>query len=324
MLIFLHLAGGLIILLIGGEFLVRGAVAISERFGVSKMMIGLTVVAIGTSLPELVVCVLAALDDAPGIAVGNVVGSNIANVLLVLGAPALIMPLVCDHRAAQRDGLYLFGATLLFAIVCATGQIDRWAGFGFLAILAGILILSYRRAVKSNDNSLAQATEEFEAVMPRSLLSSLASVGTGVVGLVLGSKLLVDGAIDLAHIAGVSEEVIGLTLVALGTSLPELATSVVAALRRHADVAMGNVIGSNLFNTLGIMGATTIVQPVPIPRSIMSFDIWVMIGVTLLLLPMLFRNWPIGRGLGIVLCGGYVLYVFAQFQGFSGIANAAG
>lgn len=319
---YLQVAAGLVILLVCGELLVRGSVALAEQMGVSKLVIGFTVIAFGTSAPELVVCIQAAIDGVPGIAFGNVIGSNIANILLVIGIPALIYPLVCDTRSALRDSLIMVAASILFMVLAWNGTIKLWQGVLLVAFLAAVVLRSYFRARKEGDESADEALEEYEQNMPKSLWISLIFILMGLIGLVLGSHLLVKGAELIAQVAGVSDEIIGLTLVALGTSLPELATSIIAAFRRHGDVAIGNVLGSNLFNITGIIGATAIVEPMAAPEQILHFDLWIMLFVSLLMIPIFIARKPIGRVLGGAFCIAYVAYVTAQFYGMSGVYAA--
>ncbi len=320
---YLQVAAGLVILLICGELLVRGAVALAELFGVSKLVIGFTIVAFGTSAPELVVCISAALEGAPGIAFGNVVGSNIANVLLVLGVPALIYPLTCDNQSALRDSFIMIGGSLLFAVLAWIGFIGFFEGALLVAGLALVIYLAYRRARLSGEDSADDALEEYEENMPKSIWLSLVFVLAGLVGLIAGSTLLVDGAVSIATAAGVSEEIIGLTLVALGTSLPELATSLIAAFRRQGDVAIGNVLGSNLFNITGIIGATALIKPLEAPAQILHFDLFIMLAASAILIPIFLLRKPVGRMLGAFFCVAYVSYIVAQFFGMSGVHSIA-
>ncbi len=320
---YLQVAAGLVILLICGELLVRGAVAVAELGGVSKLVIGFTIVAFGTSAPELVVCINAALEGSPGIAFGNVVGSNIANILLVLGVPALIYPLTCDNRSALRDSFIMIGGSLLFTLMAWAGFIGFWQGALLVAALALVIYVAYRRAKSGGDDSADDALEEYEENMPKTIWLSLLFILAGLIGLVIGSRLLVDGAVSIAMTAGVSEEIIGLTLVALGTSLPELATSLIAAFRRHGDVAIGNVLGSNLFNITGIIGATALIKPLEAPAQILHFDLIIMLVTSAVLIPIFLMHKPIGRVLGAVFCTAYVSYIFAQFFGMSGVHTIA-
>ena len=257
MFIYLQLVGGLVILLLGGDFLVRGAVALARRLGVSPLVIGLTVVAFGTSAPELIVSIEAALNGVPGLAIGNVVGSNVANVFLVLGAPALLFPIVCQAPSLNRDVVVMIAASMLFVTFCWTGTLVAWQGAILVAVLLAFLINSY---VSERDDGQGHAEygEEFDGVgaFPQSVLVFLGLIVVGLAGLLFGSHILINGAVGAARAWGVSETVIGLTLVALGTSLPELATTIVAAVRKHGGIAVGNVVGSNMFNILGVMGIT--------------------------------------------------------------------
>ncbi|TNE40740.1 MAG: calcium/sodium antiporter [Alphaproteobacteria bacterium] len=319
---YLQVAAGLVILLVCGELLVRGSVALAEQMGISKLVIGFTVIAFGTSAPELVVCIQAATEGVPGIAFGNVIGSNIANTLLVLGIPAMIYPLYCDTRSALRDSLLMVGASILFMALAWNGVIAFWQGFILLMVLTAAVLRSYFRARVEGDDGAEEALEEYEQNMPRNIFVSLFFILMGLLGLVLGSHFLVNGAVVIAHVAGVSDEIIGLTLVALGTSLPELATSIIAAVRRHGDVAIGNVLGSNFFNITGIIGVTAMIEPMEAPSQILHFDLWIMLAVSLLVVPVFLAKKPIGRVLGGFLCLGYVTYVIAQFYGMSGVYHA--
>ena len=317
---------GLVLLLVGGEALVRAAVALADRLGVSRLIIGLTVVAFGTSAPELLVCVQAALEDAPGIAIGNVVGSNIANVLLVVGLPALIAPFLCEPGVMKREGLAMVAASALVIVIAWFDGISFWPGLGLLLLLIAFLFNAYRQARRDGADHLADEVGELGEGVPGNPLIILTMMAVGIVGLVAGSHLLVEGARDIARSAGVSEEVIGVTLVALGTSLPELATSTVAAFRRQGDVAIGNILGSNLFNILGILGITAMVSHIPVPPQMLDFDLWVMLGAALLLFPFAFTRVPVGRVAGVAFLLAYGAYIYAQFHGFSGmpIAKLAG
>lgn len=321
---YLMVAGGLVILLVGGDVLVRGAVALAQRLGVPPLVIGLTVVAFGTSSPELVVCVKSAIAGVPEIAIGNVVGSNIANILLVLGVPAVIFPIACNAESVRRDSAIMVAVSMLFVALCWTGVIQFWQGAIMLALLIGFLVRSYLSS-RNGDQTVEAIVDEIEgiAVRPHSMFVSSVLVLVGLVGLVAGSSLLVDGATGLARAAGIPEEVIGLTLVAIGTSLPELATSVVAAIRRHGDVAVGNVVGSNLFNILGIMGVTAMVRPIPVPDQFLSFDLWLMLASSVVLLLFVLRGASINRLAGTVLAVGYAIYLWALFHGVSAMADHA-
>lgn len=308
------LAVGLALLLIGGDGLVRGAVSIAERMGLSPAVIGLTLVGFGTSAPELVTSLEAALVGAPGIAVGNVVGSNIANILLILGLSAAIVPVAAPRGVLVRDGAAMAGAALLMAPACLYGALPVWAGMLFVALLVAFLIASIRADRRRQDSAAAlHEAEVMLAPSPASgnLIIAILFFALGLGAVILGADLLVDSAVILARDFGVSETVIGLTIVAVGTSLPELATSMVAALRGRADVALGNVLGSNIFNVLGILGVTAAVGELPIPEAVARFDLWAMLGATALLLVLAWTGQRISRVEGALLLVLYVAYTAA-------------
>ncbi len=300
--VYIEIAAGLALLIVGGDLLVRGAVDIARHLGVSPLLIGVTLVGFGTSTPELVASIQAALVDAPGIMVGNVVGSNIANILLILGIAALLRPIDTPSGTFRRDG----GMVLLSAIACAAivifGTIGRIAGAMLVASLVGYMLLSYRQ------DRAAPPAEEAGGTGLTPVHAALFTLA-GLVAVIFGARLLVFGAIDIARLAGVSETVVGLTIVAIGTSLPELVTSVVAALRRQPAVAFGNILGSNIYNVLGIMGVTALVQPVRVPPEIAVFDIWVMIGATMLLILFAVTSWRVTRAEGGALLAAYASYL---------------
>ncbi|SMY06865.1 calcium/sodium antiporter [Flavimaricola marinus] len=312
----LYVGLGLIILLLAGDALVKGAVNLSLRVGVPALIVSLTIVAFGTSAPELLVSVNAILDGAPGLALGNVVGSNTANVLLVLGVPALIATMHTSEHDTRDSYLQMMAATALFIGLCAFGVLTWWSGLILLAALAAMLVHAARVSMRHRAEMSAAADactgeeEEVEGADPNlGWPKILLFLVLGLVGLPLGAELLVEGAVNIARTFGVSETVIGLTLVALGTSLPELATTVMAALRRQADVAIGNVIGSNMFNLLGIMGVATLVGPVPVDPSFMSWDLWVMAGASVLLIPFVYLGRDLTRLWGGLLFALYAAYV---------------
>ena len=297
---------GLVILVLAGDALVRGAVDLALRLGIPPLIVGLTVVACGTSAPELLVSVKAVLDDAPGIAFGNVVGSNIANVLLVLGLPAIFATIHCDHSDTPRSYVLMLLATGLFIGLCFAGPLGWMHGLVLLTALALVLRDNLRAAVSVRGDDALPADGSARPWWTIALL-----VGIGLVGLPLGAEILVDSAVEIARGLGVSEAVIGLTLVALGTSLPELATSVMAALKGEADVAMGNVIGSNIFNLLGIVGVAALVGPMPVPEAMLRLDLWVMLAASLALGLFALAGRVLTRGWGLTLVGGYLAYVLA-------------
>ncbi len=308
---------GLVLLPVAAEFLVRGSVALANRAGISPLVVGLTVVAFGTSAPELVVSVQSALDGSPGIAFGNVIGSNIANILLILGVSALLKPIPCDPRSFLRDGLVMLGSTALFIIFALTGVIGPMQGGVMLALLAAYLFYSYWRERRGKDTAdiHSEEVEELNTFKKTNLWLIVLFVLGGLAGVIYGADLLVTGAVELARGFGVPEEVIGLTMVAVGTSLPELATSVMAALRGHSDVALGNVVGSNIFNLLGVIGATALVAPLTATAQVVNFDIWVMAGVSLVLVPLMLSGSRLGRLEALLFLVAYGAYTTIQFVG---------
>ncbi len=305
------LIAGLALLFVGAELLVRGAVAIAKRFGVSAFLIGVTLVGFGTSTPELTASLGAALAGSPDVAVGNVIGSNIANVLLILGLAAILRPIRTTRTAFVRDGSFLIGFTALTVAVCLTGVIGRWGGAGFLALLAGYVFWTYRTDTTETNGAAGVHREQAEIVDGMERKPGLAAIAAaaGLTGLVGGAWLLVDSAITIARLAGIPEAVIGLTLVAVGTSLPELVISAVASIRGHSDVAFGNIVGSNIFNLLGILGATALVLPLAVPEQIVGFDLWLMLAVTVLAVIFAMTSWRIERWEGGLLVAAYMAYV---------------
>lgn len=279
------LAGGLVLLAFGGELVVRGAVGVARRFGVSELMIGLTLVGFGTSSPELAASLSAALSGSPGIAVGNVVGSNISNVLLIFGLVAIIRPIQIDARALQRDGWVMLAATAIFiGVAVVLDEISRITGAIFLAALLGYLVLTFLMERRSTPAAqMYEAGAKLHDPAPAPLWQSASFAIAGLAMLIFGADLLVGGAKTVARAAGLSETIIGLTIVALGTSLPELVTSVMAALKGRSDVAFGGIIGSNIYNILGILGITALVQPIAVPADLLARD-WAALYVATLLI----------------------------------------
>jgi cation:H+ antiporter len=304
---------GLAGLVIAGDALVRGAVGLAERFGIPPLIIGLTIVALGTSAPELMVSLQAAFDGAADIAVGNIVGSNVANVLLVLGVPALILATPCDGAGLKRSTAFMLAISVLFAAFAFTGQLEMWHGLVLLSLLVVFLVGSYLSARQSGSGPSAAQIETIDGVegVPKSLWAALGFFAVGSVGLPLAADATVDGATSIARSLGVPEVIIGLTIIAIGTSLPELVTTVVAALKKQADVGVGNVIGSNVFNILFILGATATITPIGIADQILQFDIWIMLASSAILLPYVLFRWTIGKKTGLAFLGLYAIYMGA-------------
>ncbi len=329
---------GLLFLLGGGEVLLRGSAALAARLGLSPLLIGLTVVAAATSMPELVVVVTSGMRGVPDLGVGNVIGSNIANILLILGVAAVLWPIATRPEHVLRDGLALLGATVLFTVFALTGAVGRIDGTVMLVGLAAYLVFSYfsdRRLNGARSGERDRNREDLNAAgpdnpprgeMPRGprglagspagvgLLTVLAFIVTGVGALIGGSHLVVDGAVDIAYRLGVSDAVIGLTLVAVGTSLPELATAIVAGMRRHSEIALGNVLGSNVFNLLMILGLLALITPFEVAREMMRLDLWMMIGAVVVLLPVMVTGWRIGRREGAAFLVAYGIYVALKYE----------
>lgn len=314
----LMLVGGLVALLVGGELLVRGAVGLAERAKVTPLMIGLVIVGFGTSMPELVTSVEAAMAGSPAIAWGNIVGSNIANTLLILGAAAVLAPIVVRQGVALRDAGVAVAASLILLAVVAAGAAASWLGFVMIGLLAAYVAFCYREerrhapAVIHNapyDRSAALELSDSHLHSPgggwtRPVLLTLA----GLALLIVGGRFLVTGALDLARLAGMSETLIGLTIVAVGTSLPELVTSLVAARKGEAEVAFGNVIGSNIYNILGIGGVTMIVAPAGVPSALLPYDLGIMLASALAVFLFVWIARSITRGIGALLLLGYAAF----------------
>ncbi len=308
----LAIVGGLVILAIGAEMLIRGATALARRLGVSDLLIGLTLVGFGTSAPELVASIKAALVGSPGIAVGNVVGSNIINILLILGLTVLIAPFAVDQKAFRRDGAVVLIATIAAIGVSMTGEYGRVAGAGFLAALAAYILFAFLTERRAPRSPQAEFHADDGAALrggQKSPLTDILLAGAGLVFLVVGAGYLVTGAINIAAALGVSETVIGLTIVAVGTSLPELVTSAVAASRGRSGLALGNVVGSNIYNIFGILGLTAVIHPIAAPAEIVAFDNWVMLCATGLLIVFATTRKRFDRLEGAVLIAVYVAYV---------------
>jgi cation:H+ antiporter len=317
LIIALQILGGLVLLLVGGRYLVRAGVMLAEEFRVSPLMIGLTVVAFGTSSPELLVNLMAAVKGVPSLGVGNVIGANIANVLLVLGAAGLVHPIARNPAVLQRDAPVMMLAVLGFGAVAWSGEILRWQGVLMLACLAAY-IAAVAVIEKRSAAAVAERRDEVEALeLPRRvppwqtggiLVLSLAA-------LVGGSHVLVDGAVSAARGLGVAEAVIGATIVAFGTVLPELIASVTAALHRHTDLAIGNVVGSIVANIFGVLGAAAVVRPYAIPPEVLRFDLWVMLAACALLFAAGRRKGGIPRWTCALMVAAYLAYDAALYLG---------
>ena len=312
---------GLLLLVVAGEFLVKGAVGISILLKLSPLVIGMTVVSFGTSMPELLVSVNGALNGNSGIAIGNVIGSNIVNVAFILGLSVIILPILPDKQTLKIDYPVMVAASFIFIIFALDNFIARWEGIVLFAIL---IIFVYRMVSKSRKDEKAKADankdngqEEFKS-MP--VWKALIFVSLGLVGLFFGAEWFVDGAIQIAASFGLSDAVIGVTVVAVGTSMPELIASVIAAVRKQADISIGNIIGSNIFNIFGVLGLTAIIHPIGVGKESVEFDgIW-MIAVALLLLPMMYFGKALGRISGTILVISYITYITWMIFKIKGLA----
>lgn len=303
---------GLILLVVGGEFLVRSAVAISLRFNISKMVIGLTVVSFATSAPELLVSIQAALDGFSDISLGNVIGSNIANIGLVLGITAIITPLAIDREFYKFNWPVMMLLSIALYFILHSGRvISRIEGGALLAILVIYLYLLIKRARSARGEEVDNL--DIDAGLERvSNFKLITWLLIGGLTLYFGSQLLVSGAVDLATTMGISERIIAVTMIAIGTSVPELAASVIAALKKEKALSLGNLIGSNIFNIASVLGITAIIQPIAVKsEAVLTSDIFWMIGFSAVLIPLAFlpKKWEIGRIKGIVIVAAYALFI---------------
>jgi cation:H+ antiporter len=297
---------GLVALTVGADYLVRAVVTVADRLNVSTLLVSLTVVALGTSLPEFFVVVGSLFKDAPGIGMGNIVGSNIANLLLVLGVAAVIRPIATSHAMLRRDGLAMLAGTLVFVAGSSTGVIGPATGLVFVGLLVAYFAHCFFKDGGVDADGIEDVLPMSNAVLALTLLAALAA-------LLIGSELLVNGALSLARSLGVSETAIGLTLVAVGTSLPELATTLAAARRRQFDVIVGNVLGSNLFNLLGVVGVASLIAPIAVPVEILELDLWLMALASLTALVLLRTGWTLDRREATAMLAVYGVYVVFQF-----------
>jgi cation:H+ antiporter len=307
----LFLALGLALLILGGEFALRGAIGMARKARISTAVIGLTVMGFGTSAPELVVTIQAVLSGNADIAVGNAIGSNIANTLLILGVGALIRPLICDPHAVRRDGAFMLFTAILLCGFGLSGGIVAWQGVTMLGLLVAFMWWSYRRDTRQHDAAadLHEEVADETSGIPKGTFTIAIYIVGGFAGLAYGASLLVEAAVAIAEAAGISQSTIGLTLVAFGTSLPELAATMVAAYRRHTDIAIANVLGSNIFNVLGVLGAGALFGPLSFSDHIVSIDQWIMLGSAIVLLPIMISGWRVSRTEGAFLLASYIAYM---------------
>jgi cation:H+ antiporter len=308
----LLLLGGVGALYFGAEWLIRGAASLASRVGVSPIVVGLTVVSLGTSTPEMAVSIAAAVQGSSDIAIGNVLGSNLANIGLVMGFTAMVQPLEVNARVVIREIPIMILITLcVIPLAWADGGLDRGDGI-ILLVLLGFYLLYVLRASKDESAEIKGEFEEFldegqgTKPWPHRVLVDLGLIVIGVSALVIGGRAIVEGATYIARAIGISDLVIGLTVIAVGTSLPELATSVVAAVRKEADIAVGNVIGSNIFNIGAVLGVTSIVSPVPVPSQVLRFHLPAVVFISLLVLPLARTHHTVKRIEGTFLFAAYI------------------
>ena len=302
------LIGGLIVLIIAGEALVRGAVGVALKFNIPTLVIGMTIVSFGTSAPELLVSLKAALNDHPELAIGNVIGSNIANIALVLGITTMILPIVVKRPTARIDWPIMMVTIILFYIFILDQKIVWYEG---VVLTIGLVAFNYYMFWSAKkDKEIEVLDEETEEVKKSSILVNILYIAGGAIGLVLGASWLLDGAVAIASNFGVSEHVIGVTIVAFGTSVPELITSLVAAFKKHTDISVGNLIGSNIFNILGVVGITAMVKEIPVSMQVITNDIYWVLGISFLVFPLMIIGYKINRLRGFALFAAYCIYIY--------------
>ncbi len=314
---FLLLVAGVMLLLWAGDWLVRGAAALASKWGIPPLIVGLTIVAFGTSAPELVVSIQAVLRGASELAIGNVIGSNIANVLLVLGVPAVIMAIPTNVAGVARNSaVAVFAALVLIILMFFPGPLVFWHGAILFGGIVIYLLWMFGLAKSGSDDPALHDMADVDQMegLPKHMGVTIFFILFGIVGLAFGGNLIVSNATIIAKSLGVSEAMIGLTIVAIGTSLPELATVLVAAWRGQTDMAIGNVLGSNVFNIFAVMGAAALTGPVHIPDGFLVFDVWVMLASIVALTLFILRRTPISRKTGIVFLLGYAFFIAATIK----------
>ncbi|MBW8051323.1 MAG: calcium/sodium antiporter [Cytophagales bacterium] len=323
---YILLIGGMVVLLGGGELLVRGASKIALKLRMSSLVVGLTIVSFGTSAPELLINIQAALGDLPDLAMGNVVGSNICNLTLVLGVVALILPIKVHDDSIKIDWpVMFFSSVLLFYLIWYDGYVNKGEGIAFLLIIIGytsFLIIRSRKKIKEKERPDPMSEIEGQKLgFEEKWWVDIVFIVMGCFALFYGAEWLVEGAKHVAADFGISERVIGITIVAFGTSLPEVVTSAIAAFRKNTDMAMGNVIGSNIFNILSVLGITSIIKDIRVHEFILNEDMWVMLGITVLVLPMMATRKRISRFEGAFLLLIYFSYIILTGSGIRPIAG---
>ena len=315
--ILLTLIASLVGLLVSAELVVRGSVALALRASVPPLLIGLTIVAFGTSAPELLISIQSAVNGLPGLALGNVIGSNVANILLVLGVPAMIYPIATNQPMIRRNTSTMIMMSILFIALCATGTLVFWHGaLLFTCIVIYLVLAGLRVRNKDHNDPTFQELADLEEVgnIPDTAMAIAICLVLGLIGLPLASHFLIESASKIAAMMGVSDSVIGLSIVALGTSLPELATTLSAALHRQSAMALGNVIGSNMFNLLAVMGVTAMITNIPVDPLFMRINLWIMLASSLIIVPFIFLKKPISKLSGLVFTLAYILFIVENFN----------
>lgn len=313
---------GIIILLFGGDLLVRGGAALARQWRLPPLLVGLTIIAFGTSAPELVVSIQSTLSGAPGLALGNIVGSNTANFLLILGLPAVFGAIATTTPGVRRNAIFALGAAVILIAVSWDHVITALESYILLGLIIGyIALLAYLARGKTDDPSITELTDlEHMDGLPKTMPTILGALLIGLVGLPIGAQMIVAGGTAAAADLGVDDALIGLTAVAFGTSLPELATVVMASVRRQAELAIGNVLGSNIFNVFAVGGATGIAaaltgNTLPVPEDFFRLDFWVMLGASVVIAGIILLKQPISRLLGVALFAGYIGYIYVLARG---------
>ena len=294
---------GLALLFGGSELLLRGSVAIADNLRVSRLFTSIFIIGFGTSLPELVASAGSALKGAPGIALGNVIGSNIANILLIIGLAAALYRISVRSEGVKRDVFCMLGATGIFMLLSMANALNLYSGCLLVALMLAYLAWSFVQARRQDDAAQDSDTKAYSSPV------AIVMILVGLMALLGGADTLVDAAITLARAYGISEVIIGLSLIAIGTSLPEVAMAVVASLKKHSEMVIGNILGSNIFNILLILGATALIRPIPVSQRVLAIDLWVLLAATLLLAFFLLKRSTIARLSGLLMLGIYCLYI---------------
>lgn len=305
---------GLIILFLGGESLIKGSISVARHMKISQILVSSVIVGFGTSMPEMTVSIDAVFRNTPDIAIGNVIGSNIANILFILGIAAVISPLSSKGILIKRDIWVMLAATLLFCVFALFGALNFIEGVFMIIVLISYITYSYfedkkKSAHLNNNDHQSDEGEIKNLTLPLSMLFCI----IGIVCLILGSSLFLNGAIAIANIFNISQEVIGLGIVAIGSCLPELSTAIIASYRKHGNIVIASIVGSNIFNILSIVGVMSLIREITVPAPILTFDLWVLVASTLILSMMLFKGWRLNRIVGSAFLLTYILYFYILF-----------